>query len=58
MVISTTGDWVTSTALHRRLAEVIPGAHLTEIVGGHLPMLERTDEWLQLITGFLGKHNA
>ncbi|MEV4358163.1 alpha/beta hydrolase [Nonomuraea sp. NPDC049625] len=56
LVISTTDDWVTSTALHRRLAETIPGARLTEIAGGHLPMLERTDEWLQLITDFLGKH--
>ncbi|MGW0199911.1 alpha/beta fold hydrolase [Nonomuraea sp. NPDC003201] len=56
LVISTTDDWVTSTALHRRLAETIPGAQLAEIAGGHLPMLERTDEWLQLITDFLGKH--
>ncbi|MGV9383075.1 alpha/beta fold hydrolase [Nonomuraea sp. NPDC003707] len=56
LVISTTDDWVTSTALHRRLAETIPSARLAEIAGGHLPMLERTDEWLQLITDFLGKH--
>ncbi|MGW4966669.1 alpha/beta fold hydrolase [Nonomuraea sp. NPDC004186] len=56
LVISTADDWVTSTALHRRLADTIPGARLAEIAGGHLPMLERTDEWLQLITDFLGKH--
>ncbi|MFI5793085.1 hypothetical protein [Streptomyces sp. NPDC051677] len=24
----------------------------------NLPMLERADEWLQLITDFLGKHDA
>ncbi|TDD02471.1 alpha/beta fold hydrolase [Nonomuraea diastatica] len=58
LVISTTDDWVTSTALHRQLAETIPGAQLAEIATGHLPMLERTDEWLQLITDFLGKHNT
>ena len=58
LVISTTDDRLTSTALHRQLAETIPGAHLAEIATGHLPMLERTDEWLQLITDFLDKHNA
>lgn len=58
LVISTTHDWLTSTALHRQLAETIPGAQLAEIATGHLPMLERTDQWLQLITDFLGKHNT
>ncbi|GGU45015.1 alpha/beta fold hydrolase [Streptomyces coeruleorubidus] len=58
LVISTTDDRLTSTALHRRLAETIPGAQLAEIATGHLPMLERTDEWLRLLTDFLGKHNA
>jgi pimeloyl-ACP methyl ester carboxylesterase len=57
LVISTTDDRLTSTALHRQLAETIPGAQLADIDTGHLPMLERTDEWLQLITDFLGKHN-
>jgi pimeloyl-ACP methyl ester carboxylesterase len=58
LVISTTDDRVTSTALHRQLAEAIPGAQLAEIATGHLPMLERGDEWLQLITEFVGKYNA
>ncbi|WP_327714551.1 alpha/beta hydrolase [Streptomyces sp. NBC_00490] len=58
LVISTTDDRMTSPALHRQLAQTIPGAELAEIATGHLPMLERTDEWLQLITDFLGKHDA
>lgn len=57
LVISTTDDRVTSTALHRQLAEGIPGAELTEIATGHLPMLERTEQWLTLITDFLNKHH-
>ncbi|MFC9131455.1 alpha/beta fold hydrolase [Streptomyces sp. NPDC057099] len=58
LVVSTTDDRLTSTALHRQLAETIPGAQLAEIATGHLPMLERTEEWLQLITDFLDKHHA
>jgi pimeloyl-ACP methyl ester carboxylesterase len=58
LVVSTTDDRLTSVALHRQLAENIPGAQLAEIATGHLPMLERTEEWLQLMTDFLGKHNA
>ncbi len=56
LVVSTTDDRMTSTALHRQLAEAIPGAQLAEIATGHLPMLERTGEWLQLITDFVGTH--
>ncbi len=56
LVVSTTDDRMTSTALHRQLVEAIPGAQLAEIASGHLPMLERTAEWLQLITDFVGKH--
>ncbi|MFD9113453.1 alpha/beta fold hydrolase [Streptomyces bottropensis] len=58
LVVSTTDDRLVSSALHRRLAETIPGARLAEIATGHLPMLERTEEWLQLITDFLDKHHA
>ncbi|WSB81360.1 alpha/beta hydrolase [Streptomyces sp. NBC_01775] len=58
LVVSTTDDRLTSTALHRHLAETIPGAQLAEIPTGHLPMLERPEEWLQLITDFLDKHHA
>jgi pimeloyl-ACP methyl ester carboxylesterase len=53
LVISTTQDWLVSPALHRQLAEEIPGARLAEIATGHLPMLERAGEWLELITSFL-----
>ncbi|MFJ4539988.1 alpha/beta fold hydrolase [Streptomyces tibetensis] len=58
LVVSTTDDRLVSSDLHRRLAENIPGAQLAEIATGHLPMLERTDQWLQLITDFLDKHHA
>lgn len=58
LVISTTDDPLTSTALHHQLAETIPDAQLAEIDTGHLPMLERTDEWLKLITDFVDGHNA
>ncbi|MBV1942541.1 alpha/beta hydrolase [Streptomyces sp. BV286] len=58
LVISTTDDRLVSPALHRHLAETIPSAQLAEIATGHLPMLERTDEWLQLTTDFLDKHHA
>ena len=58
LVISTTDDRVTSPVLHRQLADSIPGAELAEIATGHLPMLERGDEWLHLINDFLGKHTG
>jgi pimeloyl-ACP methyl ester carboxylesterase len=58
LVISTTDDRVVSPALHRQLAEAIPGAELVEIATGHLPMLERGEEWLHLIDDFLGKHTG
>lgn len=50
--------WLISTRLHRRLADTIRHAQLVEIPTGHLPMVERPDEWRQLITDFLGQHNA
>jgi len=38
----------------RRLAETIPGAHLTVIAGaGHVPQLERPDAWWVAVAGFL-----
>ncbi|ARF56149.1 alpha/beta fold hydrolase [Streptomyces gilvosporeus] len=57
LVISTTQDWFTSTRLHRRLADGIPGAELVEIPTGHLPMVERPEEWQKLITDFLAQHH-
>lgn len=58
LVISTTADHLAPPALHRHLAENIPGAQLTEIPTGHLPMVERPEEWQNLITDFLAEHNA
>ncbi|MFI0907673.1 alpha/beta fold hydrolase [Streptomyces sioyaensis] len=58
LVISTTQDWFTSTRLHHQLADTIPHAQLVEIPTGHLPMVERPDEWRQLITDFLDRHGA
>ncbi|MCF3146792.1 alpha/beta fold hydrolase, partial [Streptomyces platensis] len=58
LVISTTVDHLAPPALHRRLAESIPGAELAEIPTGHLPMVERPEEWQQLITNFLSRHGA
>ncbi|MCL7495243.1 MULTISPECIES: alpha/beta fold hydrolase [Streptomyces] len=58
LVISTTQDRFTSTRLHHQLADTIPGAQLVEIPTGHLPMVERPEEWQQLITDFLDRHRA
>ncbi len=58
LVISTAKDWLTSTTLHREIADTIPGAELVEIDTGHLPMVERPDEWLKLITDFVDDHHA
>ncbi|MEU5532468.1 alpha/beta hydrolase [Streptomyces sp. NPDC020362] len=58
LVISTTQDWFTSTRLHHQLADTIPGAQLVEIHTGHLPMVERPEEWQKLINVFLDQHNA
>ncbi|GFE16861.1 hypothetical protein Sgleb_49080 [Streptomyces glebosus] len=58
LVISTTQDWFTSTRLHRQLADTIPNAQLAEIATGHLPMVERPEEWQQLLTDFLKQHSA
>ncbi|MEU3921441.1 alpha/beta fold hydrolase [Streptomyces sp. NPDC029004] len=58
LVISTAQDWFTSTRLHHQLADTIPGAQLVELPTGHLPMVERPEEWQKLITDFLDKHSA
>ncbi|MER5928933.1 alpha/beta fold hydrolase [Streptomyces sp. NPDC002054] len=58
LVISTTQDGFTSTRLHHQLADTIPGAQLVEIQTGHLPMVERPEEWQKLITTFLAQHSA
>ncbi|MFI5526112.1 alpha/beta fold hydrolase [Streptomyces platensis] len=58
LVISTTQDWFTSTRLHQQLADTIPHAQLVQLPTGHLPMVERPEEWQQLITDFLKQHSA
>ncbi|MEU8825746.1 alpha/beta fold hydrolase [Streptomyces sp. NPDC048636] len=58
LVISTTQDWFTSTRQHHHLADNIPGARLVELPTGHLPMVERPEEWQKLITDFLDQHGA
>ncbi|MFD9082160.1 alpha/beta fold hydrolase [Streptomyces erythrochromogenes] len=58
LVISTTQDRFTSTRLHHELADTIPGARLVEMRTGHLPMVERPEEWQKLITAFLARHSA
>ncbi|MFI1362237.1 alpha/beta fold hydrolase [Streptomyces griseochromogenes] len=58
LVVSTTQDWFTSTRLHHQLADTIPGARLVEIRTGHLPMVERPEEWQKFITDFIDEHHA
>ncbi|ATL31580.1 alpha/beta fold hydrolase [Streptomyces formicae] len=55
LVISTTEDLLVTPDLHREVAAGIPGAELVEIPTGHLPFAERPEEWLKLITAFLGE---
>ncbi|MGW3014281.1 alpha/beta fold hydrolase [Streptomyces sp. NPDC001219] len=58
LVVSTTQDEFTSTRMHHQLADTIPGAQLVEMHTGHLPMVERPEEWQKLITDFLDQHRA
>ncbi|MFH8365494.1 alpha/beta fold hydrolase [Streptomyces sp. NPDC018031] len=53
LVVSTTQDSLVTPALHRELADAIPGARLTGLASGHLPFAERPAEWLEIILGFL-----
>ncbi|MEV3924503.1 alpha/beta fold hydrolase [Actinomadura coerulea] len=56
LVISTTLDQLVTPPHHRQLAEGIPGARYAEIVTGHLPFLERPEEWGALIRDFLAEN--
>lgn len=48
------GDGITSRAQHEEIAAAIPGARLEVIAGaGHLPMLERPDQVIPLVTAFI-----
>lgn len=53
LVISTTHDSLVTPFHHRQLADGIPGARLAEIATGHLPFVERPEEWLTLMRDFL-----
>jgi pimeloyl-ACP methyl ester carboxylesterase len=58
LVISTMHDSLVTPSHHRELADGIPGAKLTEIGTGHLPFVERPEEWLTTIRSFLdGVHS-
>ncbi|GLW07428.1 3-oxoadipate enol-lactone hydrolase [Microtetraspora sp. NBRC 13810] len=57
LVISTTADRTVAPTLHHQLAEQITGAQLAEIDAGHVVGLERPEEWLRLITGFLNRQD-
>lgn len=53
LVISTTEDRLVSPALHRQLAEAIPGAAYAELRAGHLVYQEQPAEWARMITTFI-----
>ncbi|MEV6250663.1 alpha/beta fold hydrolase [Streptomyces sp. NPDC051742] len=55
LIVVTTADNLVPTALQYQLSEAIPGARTAELATGHLPFLERPKEWLEIITGFLGR---
>ncbi|MGV4926831.1 alpha/beta hydrolase (plasmid) [Streptomyces sp. BHT-5-2] len=58
LVISTALDQLVSPHHHRQLADAIPGARYAEIASGHLPFVERPEEWAALIRDFLhDSHN-
>ncbi|MFH8630126.1 alpha/beta fold hydrolase [Streptomyces lydicus] len=56
LVIATTRDELLHPDHSRYLAEHIPGAEYAETATGHLPMVERPEEWQELIETFLAKH--
>lgn len=48
------GDGITSRAQHEEMAAAIPGARLEVIAGaGHLPMLEKPEQAIPLLTEFI-----
>ncbi|MYS09644.1 alpha/beta fold hydrolase [Streptomyces sp. SID6041] len=54
LVISTTLDQLVTPFHHRQLADMIPGAEYAELSTGHLPFVERPEEWSALLLDFLG----
>ena len=55
LVVVTTADTLIPAALQYDLAAAIPGAQTAELPTGHLPFLEQPKQWLEIITGFLGR---
>ncbi|MEU3712879.1 alpha/beta fold hydrolase [Streptomyces catenulae] len=58
LVISPTGDLITTPAHSRQLVDGIPGAELLTLDCGHAIATERPDEWAAAITEFLAGVNA
>ncbi|UNO40281.1 alpha/beta hydrolase [Streptomyces sp. MST-110588] len=56
LVIATTQDQLIHPSHSRYLADHIPGARYAEIATGHLPMVEKPQEWQELIASFLAEH--
>lgn len=58
LVISTTLDQLVTPFHHRQLTDMIPGAGYAELSTGHLPFVERPEEWSALLLDFLGNASA
>ncbi|MFC9792882.1 alpha/beta fold hydrolase [Streptomyces sp. NPDC127584] len=58
LIISTTLDQLVTPYHHRQLADTIPGAEYAELSTGHLPFVERPEEWSTLLLDFLGNVSA
>ncbi|WP_327304398.1 alpha/beta hydrolase [Streptomyces sp. NBC_01298] len=55
LVIATTADRLVPVELQRAVADALPGARWAELPTGHLPFVERPQEWADLVTGFLAE---
>ncbi|MFI9333348.1 alpha/beta fold hydrolase [Streptomyces althioticus] len=56
LVVVTTADPLISPALQRQLADAIPTARTAELPTGHLPFVERPQEWLKLLSDFVAEN--
>ncbi|MBT2480114.1 alpha/beta fold hydrolase [Streptomyces sp. ISL-94] len=56
LVVVTTADPLISPTLQREVAAAIPTAEVAELATGHLPFVERPQEWLKLISDFLARN--
>ncbi|MEV5506449.1 alpha/beta fold hydrolase [Streptomyces orinoci] len=55
LVVAATRDNLVSPDNSRFLASRIPGAEYAELATGHLPMVERPEEWRKLVLDFLAR---